>query len=123
MKKIIFVIVFCLIAQLSFAKTYVLLDKLTGEVKGTASISDDHIADWAKNFIIREGGEEYRGKKHYEIKFEDGKVRHATQQEIADYLTEKELEKQQTQEAIEIEKLLKLLDNESVKTKIKDINK
>lgn len=107
----ILLISFCLTAN---AKTYVLRDKLTGEPKGTVSISDKHINDWAKDYILMEASKEYRGKQSHEIKYENGELRLATEQEINDYLdsikppTEKEM-------------LLGMLEDEDVQTKIKEI--
>lgn len=67
------------------AKIYVALDKSTGEAKRFVDIDEKVIGDWAKNFIMIEADESYRGKEGYEIKFENQKLRFATQIEIDTY--------------------------------------
>ena len=60
---------------------YVCLNKVTQNPLGTAEIADKAKKDWEKKFVIREVGEEYRGKQVYEMKFVGDKLRLATQQE------------------------------------------
>ena len=115
---VILIVSFCLTAN---AKTYVLRDKLTGSPVGVASISEKHISDWAKKFILTEADETYKGKQSYEMKYESGKLRHATTQEISDYLTAQEQEQQNIISAKEKKKFLKWLEDDDVKTKIKNI--
>lgn len=121
LKTVLAILMIFSLCTLAQAKVYVTLDNLTGEPTGSASISDKAVADWAKNFILIEADKTYQGKNGYEIKYDNETLRHATQIEIDTYLQQQE----QNQQNIENEKnkqiLLDLLDNESVKTKIKDI--
>ena len=73
--------------------TYVTLDKNTKEPQGFASIHYKDIKDWEERFDLVEVDDSYRSKQGYEIKYENGKVRHATKQEIEAYETQ--LEQQQ----------------------------
>ena len=114
----ILIVSFCLTAN---AKTYVLRDKLTGKPTGTASISDKNIKNWAEDFILMEASKEYRGKQSHEIKYENGELRLATQEEIDDYLLQKQQESDDLQKAKDIEKLIELLNEKDIKDKIKDI--
>lgn len=108
----------CLTAN---AKTYVLLDKLTDAPKGTASIADSDISDWSKKSTLIEADESYRGKQPYEVKYENGKLRHATTQEISDYLAQQEQEQETMIKAKKKQELLSLLDDADIKTKVKNI--
>jgi hypothetical protein len=69
----------------SEAKTYVVFDKSSGEIKGVADISDDSILDWTKDNILKEAGEAYRGKQAYEIKYKNNKLSLATNEEVAEH--------------------------------------
>ena len=110
---------FCLTAS---ADVYCLFDKNTGEGKGTVSIKEDYVSDWAKNFILKKAPDNsYKGKKGHEIKLEGGKLRLATEQEISDFLAAQEQEQQNVINAKEKQKFLDWLDDEDIKTKIKDI--
>lgn len=122
MKRFIYVcMVFSLItiflSTFAEAKTYVLRDKLTGEPAGTASIADKYINDWAKDYILTDEGEEFRGKHGWEMKYENGNVRHATKAEKDAYKAQKEAE----QEARKIQEFLAYFENEEIKDKIKEI--
>lgn len=118
MKKLIltFLLIVC-ISVTAEAKTYCLFDKETGEGKGTVSIKEEYVADWAKDFILKEGGEKYKGLQGHEIKLEGGKLRKATKKEIKDYLAQQKAQ----QEQIDIERLLKLLEREDIRKKIEKI--
>ena len=121
MKKMtLIVIIFCLLCLTAEAKTCVLRDKLTGEPVGTASISDEAISDWAKNFILVEADESYCGKHGHEIKYENGELRHATAQEISNYLAQQEQEQENAIKAKKKQELLDLLEDIDVIDKIKD---
>lgn len=86
MKKTIFtILILVFMVTLAEAKIYVCLDKTTGEARGTVDINEKAIGDWAKQFIMIESDEDYRGKKGFEIKFEGQKLRQATKKEIDDY--------------------------------------
>lgn len=123
MKKIILVIAICFMAQLSFAATYALFDKETGECRGTASINEDYVADWAKNYILKEADSSYQGKQGYEVKLEGGKLKHATKGEIDAYIAAQEQASQDAVNAKRKQELLDLLNDEDVGIKIKDISK
>lgn len=124
MKKIFLTILilvcFCVTVE---AKTYVLRDQLTGEPQGAASISDKAINDWAINYILEipDNPEDFRGKRGYEMKFENGKTRLATQSEIDTYLAQQEQEQQNAVNAKKKQEFLDWLEDEDIKTKIKDI--
>ena len=121
MRKGIFVILFILLyCTVANAGIYCLFDRETGEGKGTISSREDYVPELAKRFIVKEGDRSYRGKYGYEIKLDNVQLRHATQQEIDNYFQAKEEEKQQMEENKAKEMLIKLLDNEEVKTKIKN---
>ncbi len=109
--------------QLALAELYVAFDRETGEIKGVTSVSEEHVLDWTKKCILRkpDNPEEFRGKHRWEIRYEDGKLRLATEQEIADYLALREQEQQQAVEAKEKQKFLDWLEDEDVETKIKEI--
>lgn len=92
MKKIILITVVLFIASFAEAKVYVCLDKSTGEPKGMTDIDEKTIGDWAKKFVMVEADESYRGKSGSEIKYEDQKLRHATEAEIASQKQAKEAE-------------------------------
>jgi hypothetical protein len=84
--RILFTVIgLLLFSSISNAEIYVCLDKETGEPKGMVDIKPDTIGDWAKKFTMKQTDESYRGKAGHEIKIEDGKIRHATETEIADY--------------------------------------
>ncbi len=70
--------------------TYVTLDKNTKEPQGFASIHYKDIKDWEERFDLVEVDDSYRSKQGYEIKYENGKVRLATQQEIDAYKQQQE---------------------------------
>jgi len=93
----------------------------TGDIKGTASIADEDILDWTKKNVLKKADDSYRGKESYEIKYEDGKVRHATEQEVTDYKALQVQDKQAIVDAKEKAKFLKWLDDEDVKNKVKGI--
>lgn len=62
---------------------YVSRDKTTGKPQGTAEIDDPKVlADWRQKLIMEKVDDSFRGKNSFEIVFENGKSRHATQQEI-----------------------------------------
>ena len=122
MKKVIYILVVISLITISLptivqAKIYAVRDKLTGEPRGITSISDTYVNDWAKDFILTEVDESYQGKQHYELRYEGGAMRKATQQEIDVYKAQKETDK----EAILIQKFLDKLDDDDIKQKIKDI--
>ena len=73
------------ICSFAWADIYVVIDEQTNEVRGTADVRPDYIGNWEKNYTMIKGDEIYRGKQPYEIKYEDGKLRFATQQEIDEY--------------------------------------
>ena len=101
----IFVLVFCFINLFCFnsgAELYVCLDKSTNEPKGMIDTSQK--TEWEKSFILIEADESYRGKAGYEMKY-DGKLRHATAEEIAAYKQAEE----QAQEANKKAKALEIL--------------
>ena len=125
MKKLIYVfmvvsLITISLSTISEAKTYVLRSKTTGEPQGTASISDEAISDWAEKFIIVEADSSYRGKHKYEIKYENGELRHATQEEIDTYLQEKEQEQEDAIDAKKKQEFLDLLEDIDIIDKIKD---
>lgn len=122
MKKILLVVVvMCMFMQVASADLYVTFSRETGEIMGTASISDEGVLEWTKKHILKKADESYRGKQPYEIKYEDGVLRLATQEEIDTYKTDIKAEKDQVINDKEKEKFLKWLDNVDVKTKIKNI--
>ena len=122
MKKLILIsILLVFVSSWVFADVFALFDSETGEGKGVVSIKEDYVSDWAKNFILKKADETYKGKKGHEIILEQGKLRHATEQEISDYLAAQEQEQQNTISAKEKEKFLKWLEDDDVKTKIKNI--
>lgn len=122
MKKVLFVLIVAMLCcQLANAEVYALFNKETGEGHGTVSINENYVADWAQKYILKLAGEEYRGKKGYEVKLEGGVLRLATQQEIDDYLAAQEQAQEDATFAKEKAKFLGWLDDEDVKTKVKDI--
>ena len=124
MKKVLLGLVTILVvfsSSLVFAGNYVVFDKQTGELMGTASVSDKHLLEWTQKNILIEVDNTYKGKQSYEIKYEDGKVRHATEQEVTDYKALQVQEKQAIVDAKEKAKFLKWLDDEDVKNKVKGI--
>ena len=118
--SVILIVSFCLTAN---ADPYVTINKTTGEPAGFANISSKAVADWAKKHILVEADESYRGKHGWEIKYENGNLRHATEQEIANYHAQKEQEAEQAAAARKKQDLSNLLDDEDIKTKIKNIKK
>jgi len=118
MKKILFTLVILMFCYQAEAKVYCLFDKTTGEGKGTASIKEDYVSDWAKDFILKEADESYRGKHGHEIKLENGKLRKSTEQEIAAY----EHAQEQASEAAQKQRVLDILGlNTEDITKIKQL--
>ncbi len=116
MKKIILLtllIVFSVFCGAN-AKTYVVFDKTTGEIKGVASLSEELFLERSKIEILREADQSYRGKHGYEIKYENSELRHATQQEIDDYLDS-------IRPPTEKEEFLEMLKDKDIKTEIKAI--
>ena|SRR3990167_10938447 len=85
------------------AKVYVVVDKDTGILKGTVEISDEAISEWTKKYTVKEAGEDFRGKHPHEIKIENGKTRHATNEEIDTYnqQTENETKSARKKKALE----------------------
>ena len=83
--RLIIVILSLLAATSCFAEVYIALDKDSGEPQGTVEVKPDNLADWSKTYTMKQADESYRGKARYEIKIDDGKIRHATEQEIKSY--------------------------------------
>jgi len=86
MKKI--VLVLCLVIMfslMSYAKTYVVISKETGDIKGVTDISDDSILEWTKGNIVKEVGDEFRGKQPYEITIKGNSVKLATEQDLKEH--------------------------------------
>jgi len=122
MKKVLFVMIMILfVAGLAEAKIYVALDKSDGTVKGTVDIDEKTIGDWAKQFVMIEAGEDYRGKDGFELKFEGQKLRKATKKEIDDYNDEQaaKLKINQKKKALEILDITEA-DLEKIKDSIKE---
>lgn len=109
------------VAGLAEAKIYVALDKSDGTVKGTVDIDEKTIGDWAKQFVMIEAGEDYRGKDGFELKFEGQKLRKATKKEIDDYNDEQaaKLKINQKKKALEILDITEA-DLEKIKDSIKE---
>lgn len=86
--KIILIAGLIVLATLSVceAKVYVALSKQDGSPSGMVDINEKNVGDWSKKFIMIEADESYRGLQSYEIKYEDQKLRKATQAEINAYL-------------------------------------
>lgn len=97
---------------------YVCLDKITKEPKGITSVREENLSDWEKDFIMIEADESYRGKQGYEIKYENGKLRFATQQEIEDVLAQRKQEQEQIVQTRKKQEFLELLDDVDIKNKI-----
>ena len=114
MKIFLAILLIVSFSYISHADIYAVFDKESGECKGVNDIKEDYVPDWAKNYILKIADESYRGKPHYEVKLENGNLRLATQQEIDDYLDS-------VKPPTEKEKLLTLLEDEDIKTKIKNI--
>jgi hypothetical protein len=88
MKKLLIVIGFLFIASLARSEVYVCFDKETGDAVGMVDIKPDTVGDWAKTYVMKEADESYRGKQGHEMKFENKKLRLATEKEIADHKKE-----------------------------------
>ena len=114
MKIFLAILIITGFAHIAQADMYAVFDKETGECRGAVDIKEDYVPDWAKKFILKQADESYRGKQHYEVKLENGSLRLATQQEIDDHLDS-------IKPPTEKEKLLALLEDEDIKTKIKNI--
>ena len=124
MKKVLLGLITILVVSSSsvvVADIYVVFNRETGDIKGTASIADEDILDWTKKNVLKKADDSYRGKESYEIKYEDGKVRHSTEQEVTDYKALQVQDKQAIVDAKEKAKFLKWLDDEDVKNKVKGI--
>ncbi len=80
--RTLFVIVFMVISAIGYCNLYVAIDKESGQVNGTVEVLPENIGEWAKDFTMKEADESFRGKNGYEIKFEKGKLRPATKEEI-----------------------------------------
>ncbi len=104
---------FCLTANADY---YVFFDKETGECLGVSSISQDTVIEKAKQYILKQGDETYRGKQGYEIKFENGKLRHATKAEKDTYKAEKKAEQDTKRKADALE-LIGLTEDDIAKIK------
>ena len=104
-----------ILAMNSYADLYVTIDGT--DPKGTTSVKDEYLPDWEKDYTMIKVGEEFRGKHHYEIKYDGVNVRLATQQEIDAFL-QQEIDKK---EQAEIQRWLDKLDNPDIKQKIKNL--
>lgn len=72
---------------------YICLDKITNEPKGTVIIENPEVKkEWDKTHMLVEAEEEFAGKQPYEMKYENGKARLATQAEIDIYTAAKNQE-------------------------------
>ena len=89
--KTIYVLILVFVCSVSFADNYVVLEG--NKVRGTARVKDNHLPTWEKDFTMIKT-DKFVGKHSWEIKYENGKLRPATQQEIDDYFALKEAEKQ-----------------------------
>ena len=88
MNRLLMVIGFLFITNVSYSEIYICLDKESGDVRGMVDIKPDTVGDWAKNFTMKEADESYRGKQGHEMRFENKKLRMATDKEITDYKKE-----------------------------------
>lgn len=85
MKYLLLVLaILILTANVSYAQIYAAIDKESGIVQGTVDVNPDSIGEWAKTYTMKQVDESYRGLKGEEVKFEKGKIRKATKEEIAD---------------------------------------
>ena len=83
------------------------------DVMGTLEANEYTISDWQEYTLIPVD-ESFRGKQHYEIKYDGVNVRHATQQEINAY--------NQIQEEAKKQRALDILDiKEKHLDKLKEI--
>ncbi len=107
MKQIFLIFTICVISVTVNADTYCLFDKATDKPLGTVSIADENLLDWEKNYTIRKpkNPEEFRGKHHWEIKYDGGKIRHATKAEKDAYKAEKKIENDAISKASVLENL------------------
>ena len=94
MKKLFLVLVFVFgFAVFCDAKVYVIIDKATNKVCGTADIDDAYLSDWQERYIIKEAGEEFRGKQPYEIEYKDDTLSFASDEKKSEYKLKIEKEK------------------------------
>jgi len=100
---------------------YVCIDKNTMEPKGFTRVSKENLSEWEKDSIMIEVDESYADKQSYEIKYENGKVRLATQEEIDDYLTQEEQEQKQVVQMRRKQEFLEMLSDTDIKNKISTI--
>ena len=105
MKRILLLMILLLIPFICQAKTYVVIDKEMGEVKGVVDITDEARLEWTQFHILKEVGEEFRGKTSDEIKVSGNAVKLATDKEIGIKQQENILRKQ----VKEKEKILTIL--------------
>lgn len=122
---------------------YACIDKITNKPIGM--IRANSIEKLEERYIVVKVNESFGVRQHYEIKYEDGKVRAATQQEIDDFLAQQEMEaeiviraktRETTLKALAVTEqqleditnpvdpkvqILSLLQDEEVKTVIKEI--
>ena len=110
MKKFIYVLgvvslIMISLSTVAEAKLYVCLDKTTGEPTGVASISDTNIPEWAERRILIPADESYRGKHGWEIKYKNGKLKHATQSEKDEYKEQKRQEREARKKSDALETL------------------
>lgn len=88
--KSIIIIGLLLVSGICYGDIYVAIDKETGQVVGSTDVQPESIGEWNKTYTMKKTDESFRGKQGFEIKFENKKLRLATEKEIEDYLKEKE---------------------------------
>ena len=99
--------VMILVPVFCYSDIYVAIGKETGICQGTVDVQPDSIGDWAKIYTMKKADESYRGLKGYEVKFEKGKLRKATKEEIAE--VESSQPKEEILSQVEIKKLKELI--------------
>lgn len=102
--KYLIIIAFLLVSSVSYADVYIVMDKNTGEVRGTVDVTPESVGEWSKDYTMKLVGEEYRGSFGYELNVKDGKVSKKSKQEIDEYkaLREEARKEAQKAEALEV---------------------
>ena len=115
MKVTLLILLFTMLLGTAYADLYVPIEN--NEPLGVVSVRDESLPLWEARYLMKKVGEEYRGKQKYEIKYDGGLIREATQTEIDAHLWTVEQER----ESIEILKWLDKLEDPTIKEKIKKI--